>query len=403
LVVTIPCFNEPDLLASLEALWACARPDCAVEVIVVVNAPAGCSESIRRQNETSLAQGRAWASEHVDPRLRFHLLHCPDLPPKRAGVGLARKIAMDEAVRRLDDVGRTSDGIIACFDADCGCDPDYLRSLEAHFCKHPRCPACSVYFEHALAGPLKPRVYEAGAAYELHLRYYVQALRHAGFPFAFHTLGSCIAVRAEVYAEQGGMNKRQAGEDFYFLQKIIPLGGFRDLVETRVVPSPRPSDRVPFGTGKAVRAWLEHGRLDTYPLQAFLDLKLFLERVPLLRETENASECLDGLPEAVRSFLHRRDFDRALKEIRANTAAEGAFHRRFFRWFNGFEAMKFIHHARDRFYDAVRVKDEARRLLALRPDAHSGCSNSTVRELLEIFRRLDREVQFLPGPFANPG
>src|SRR5213594_3575687 len=99
-----------------------------------------------------------------------------------------------------------------------------------------------------MAGLLDPKVAEAIAAYELHLRYYVRALRYAGFPYAHHTIGSCMAVRADVYKKQGGMNKRQAGEDFYFLQKIIPLGHFTDLTETKVIPSSRPSDRVPFGT-----------------------------------------------------------------------------------------------------------------------------------------------------------
>ena len=90
---------------------------------------------------------------------------------------------------------------------------------------NPRSPGCSIYFEHPLHGPLEPKVYEAIAAYELHLRYYVQALRYAAFPYAHHTIGSSMAVRADAYAKQGGMNKRQAGEDFYFLHKIIPLGG----------------------------------------------------------------------------------------------------------------------------------------------------------------------------------
>jgi len=43
---------------------------------------------------------------------------------------------------------------------------------------------------------LSAQVYGAIAAYELHLRYYVQALRYAGFPHAHHTVGSCLAVRA---------------------------------------------------------------------------------------------------------------------------------------------------------------------------------------------------------------
>src|SRR5207249_6387595 len=106
-----------------------------------------------------------------------------------------------------------------------------------HFRENPRSPGCSIYFEHPLEGPLDARVYDAISTYELHLRYYVQALRYAGFPYAYHTFGSCMTVRADAYMEQGGMNKRKAGEDFYFLQKIISLDGFSDLTETTVIPS----------------------------------------------------------------------------------------------------------------------------------------------------------------------
>ncbi len=228
LVVVIPCFNEPDLSASLESLRACDRPGCTTEVIVVVNSRAGSSTDILARNEATLQETARWISLKSDPKLTFHLLRFPELPRKQGGVGLARKIGMDEALRRFGDVGRPR-GAIVCFDADCVCDRNYLTSIEEHFRRHPRSPGCSIYFEHPLVGPFQPQVYTAITLYELHLRYYVQALRWAGFPYAYHTIGSSMAARADAYQRQGGMNKRQAGEDFYFLQKIVSLGGFTEL------------------------------------------------------------------------------------------------------------------------------------------------------------------------------
>jgi len=95
------------------------------------------------------------------------------------------------------------------------------------------------------------------------------------------------------------MNKRQAGEDFYFLQKIIPLGHFTDLTETKVIPSSRPSDRVPFGTGKAVRDFLRDRQSWTYPLQSFLDLKQLFEQLPELFRAKDlsAAKLLDCVAE----------------------------------------------------------------------------------------------------------
>ena len=53
------------------------------------------------------------------------------------------------------------------------------------------------------------------------------------------------------------MNRKKAGEDFYFLQKLFDAGHFSECNTTRVIPSPRPSDRVIFGTGPAIREYLE--------------------------------------------------------------------------------------------------------------------------------------------------
>src|SRR6266404_825004 len=262
---------------------------------------------------------RQLVAHYRDRRFAFHLLDFPDLPLKQAGVGLARKIGMDEALHRFDEVGRLN-GIIAGYDADCRCQPNYLSAIERHFERNPQGAGCSIYFEHPLNGPLAPEVYKAVAVYELHLRYYVQALRYCGFPHAHHTLGSCMAVRADAYRKQGGMNKRKAGEDFYFLHKIVPLGGFADLTQTTVYPSPRPSDRVPFGTGKAVGDILSGRQIKTYPLEAFLDLKQLFERVPEMYRggKEGDSETLADLPLSVRGFLAEQQFANILAEICEN-------------------------------------------------------------------------------------
>jgi hypothetical protein len=396
LVVVVPCFNEPDLTGALGALWDCARPDCLVEVIVVINAPAGSSPEIFRQNERTLREATAWAAGHGDPRLRFHFLYFPELPPKQAGVGLARKIGMDEALRRLVEAGK-AEGVIAGFDADCRCEPNYLRSLERHFQEHPRTPACGIYFEHPLSGPLAPALYEGIAAYELHLRYYVQALRYAGFPYAYHTFGSGMAVRAEVYRQQGGMNRRQAGEDFYFLHKLIPLGEFSELSDTVVYPSPRSSERVPFGTGRAMRDYLGGQPLGTYPLESFLELKAFFDLAPAFYACACAEPpaLLRRLPPPLRAFLRDQRFEEALGEIRANTATEPAFRKRLFRWFDGFRAVKFINYGRDQLYGERAVVPEARQLLALvSPEKFPHPSGAPgpvdARALLGIFRELDR-------------
>ncbi|MDB6030137.1 MAG: hypothetical protein JWM16_475 [Verrucomicrobiales bacterium] len=387
LIVVIPCYNEPNLRASLEALWSCLRPGCAVEVITVINSASDASAEIVSQNQKTLDEAQRWAESRQDPRFTFHFLHCPALPPKQAGVGLARKIGMDEAARRFDAIRRPN-GVIVCFDADSLCESNYLCAIEQHFEQDPRTPGCSIYFEHPLEGDLPAQVYEAITLYELHLRYYVQALRFAGFPYAYHTIGSSMVVRANVYKKQGGMNKRQAGEDFYFLHKVIPLGGFTDLTTTRVIPSPRCSDRVPFGTGKAIGDFLESGELKTYPLEAFLDLQSLFTQVRTLGSKTFLPSSAFELPRAISSYLEEQEFGKALEEIESNTASAATFQKRFFGWFNGFQVMKFVHFARDTFYGERVIPVEARKLLELMNQPMD--ETASVRELLLRYRLADR-------------
>jgi hypothetical protein len=353
IIVVIPSYKEPGLPAALDSLWSAERPDCAVEIIVVINSSEGEAPDVLAANARSYAESLAFIQQHQDPRFQIHLLNCPDLPLKKAGVGLARKIGMDEALRRFDSLN-TSKGVIACFDADCLCDPNYFRAIENWFAD-PAKTGCAIYFEHPLAGPEPPAIYEAIQLYELHLRCHLQGLRLAGFPHAFHTIGSSMAVRADVYRKQGGMNKRQAGEDFYFLHKIIPLGGFGDLVETRVIASPRSSNRVPFGTGRAVGDYLAGRPLTTYARQSYLDLRDLFRAV----ESIHAQNQLPALPASITAFLVQEQFELALKELRTNSATLINFRKRFFTWFDGFQAMKFLHFARDNFYPNQPVQLES--------------------------------------------
>ncbi|MBW8051767.1 MAG: glycosyltransferase family 2 protein [Cytophagales bacterium] len=263
IVIVIPCFYEPGLTKALQSLYNCDRPCCDVEVIIVVNSPEDSPKDVLEQNIRTIREANAWILKHIDKKLRFHILHFPELPPKHAGVGLARKIGMDEAVSRLEQSPAKWRGhalIIVNFDADCLCEKNYLKSIESHFKNNPQTPACSIYYEHPLDNLESGSDLVGITKYELFLRYYVIALRYSGFPYAYYTIGSCMAVRSDVYQKQGGMNRRQAGEDFYFLQKIIQLGNFTELTATTVYPSSRRSTRVPFGTGKAIS-----GRMSASP------------------------------------------------------------------------------------------------------------------------------------------
>ena len=383
MVVVIPCCNEPHLLLSLMALKRCQAPACDVEVIVVVNDAENAPPVVKAQNQKTYEQAHKWAQQNSHSQLRFLIHYEAAMAKKHAGVGLARKIGMDEACFRFAKCGK-EDGIIVCFDADSRCDDNYLREIHRHFNEHPDCPACSIYFKHPLDGAdFEPAVYQAIARYELHLRYYIRVQRWAGIPHACQTIGSAMAVRSKAYQQQGGMNRRKAGEDFYFLHKFIPLEGFAELHSTRVIPSPRPSDRVPFGTGKAINKILKSkGLFFTYHPEGFRQLRKFLRQ-----NLCNTPPQQLNLPPLTGEFLALQNFAAKWSEIKSHTATEKTFWQRFFRWFDAFMVMKYAHFVRNNGYPDLPVEEAAAWLL--QESGQPACPSSA-SELLILFREMDK-------------
>lgn len=382
MVIVIPCCNETTLINSLQALKTCNLPQNLVEVIVVINASENAEEEVLEQNHKTYLEATKWITINQAEALKFYLIQEDSLPKKHAGVGLARKIGMDEAVRRFEAVNNHS-GVIVCFDADSLCEPNYLVEIERHFNQNPKTPACSIHFEHPIEGEdYSNEIYNGITQYELHLRYYKNGLSYAGLPYAFHTIGSSMAVRSSAYQKQNGMNKRKAGEDFYFLQKLIPLGGFTEIKTTKVIPSPRVSDRVPFGTGRAMQEWLigNDDEMLSYNIQSFKDLKNFVEQVPNLYEDAKVE-----FPKSVTAFLVTIDFEENLKKIKANATSVNHFTKLFFNWFNAFKTLKYMHFARDNFYSDITISEASNALL----NVMNIKKENSISELLFRYRELD--------------
>jgi hypothetical protein len=412
IAVTIPVYNESGLERCLDSLFRRTLPgELRAEVLILVNAPASAPREVLEQNQKTFYEARNWIRGHHHPSIDFHLLIDQTFAKKDAGVGTARKILMDEAVRRFNRVGNPV-GILASMDADAVVEPNYLEALLEHFGSgNSPVEGCSISFAHPLSveeaiqsglmdattalEELTPGIIDAVIQYELHLRYYVQAVRSTGFPNAFHTVGSAFAVRADAYCMEGGMSRRQGGEDFYFIQKVSQRGYYSDCTTTRVIPSPRPSDRVPFGTGPVVRRLLkEGGKLNTYDPRLFTILGDFINGLEGVysEDPEKRETWMRSLNPLLLQFLNSQEFESGLQEILANSASYPAFRKRFWRWFNMFRIMKFLHFAREHGYPDIPVgKAATELLLQIRPEMIDPSeAENNLRYLLELYRKLDR-------------
>lgn len=391
IVVVIPAFDEPSISALLDSLNSCYVPQCRVEIIIVVNAPENASVESLRNNNQCIKNIIDW-KKTSNSFFRLYSFDAGQAPLKRWGVGLARKTGMDEALRRFSIINRP-DGVIVCLDADCRVEKNYFMAIYEELLLKKGRKACSIYFEHPLLGTEFPeRIYRYIVQYELHLRYFIRGLLYTGYPDAFHTVGSAIAVKADQYMKAGGMNRRQAGEDFYFVQKLVQLGGYFSLASTTVYPSPRESCRVPFGTGIMIAKLIGEGsgHLLTYNLSAFSELKELFNISQELYNTGKgvSADHYDDMPSGVKSFIGRQEWSGKVAEIRENTSSAESFRKRFFSWFNTFRIVKYMNHVHNGMYEKQTVSKSACDLL----NAMSiGYHSEDAEELLILFRELDRQ------------
>ena len=370
IIVVVPAYNEPGITKLLDSLANCTEPECKVEVIIVINAPDDATGENIENNKKSIINTESWKKINSNIFFRLFVFEVEHHFIGGWGVGLARKTGMDEAVRRFNSIDKP-DGIILNLDADCTVEKNYFLAVSNELLKKDNLAACSIYFEHPLSGNNYPdTIFKYITLYELHLRYYFQGLAYSGFPYVFHTVGSAIAVKALAYIKAGGMNRKQAGEDFYFIQKLVPAGGYFNLNSTTVYPSPRASSRVPFGTGASIGK-LSSDRSSTfltYNMLAFRELRTFFELTDVFFKCspEQLNEHFNLIPQGLRLFLDQKEWIDKMIEVKNNTSGIESFKKRFYVWFNMFRVVKYLNYVHLDFFEKKPVDSSASELLEIR-------------------------------------
>jgi hypothetical protein len=387
--IVIPCYDEPDLISTLQSLKQCALPQEQVKVLVIINQSETESERVLTHNQNTYSQATKWAKLNSTSELNFEIQQ-HTLAAKHAGVGLARRRGMDTAADYFLHQ-QNHNGVIVCLDADCTVAKNYLVEIEKHFERYPQTPAASIYYEHDLDACDSEENYTAILNYELYLRYYIEGLRYTNYPFAYHTIGSSMAVRAGVYKKQGGMNKRKAGEDFYFLHKIMPLGNFTEINTTTVYPSSRASHRVPFGTGKAVNDWFNQKEkvFTTYHPEIFEEVKQLIESIKNADRSINFSEWGGELSKQLKEFITQIKGEEAFIKAQQNAATEESLKKRWMTWWDGFKVLKLVHFLRDKQYPNTTLQAAAITLLTKNKKAVN--DNQSLYDLLMFYREIQRK------------
>ncbi len=345
--VVIPALAESAHLFDTLRSLAANPPDLLSRflVLVVVNHREDAPQGDKEDNLETLKRLAALDTELAPLRLGWVDVASPglEMPAKAGGVGLARKIGLDLALTRLNFTAQNP--LLICLDADTLVEPSYLPALGRHF-RHATCGGAVIPFCHRPGESAEQQL--AIDRYELFLRSYVLGLALAGSPYAFHTVGSAMACTASAYIRMGGMNRRPAAEDFYFLQQLHRTAGVEQLRGTMVHPSPRPSHRVPFGTGRSIsRTLLEDpDSVLFYQPECYRTLGDWLkiatgspdrEAVAMLAEAAVVSPHLA-------EYLEGAGFTGIWEGLRKNHREAKALCSAFHGWFDGLKTMKLIHH-----------------------------------------------------------
>jgi len=194
---------------------------------------------------------------------QFHL-------KENEGVGRARKVPADLAL------GLWHKGILKSefhrqTDADVKVPLDYFSS------ELKNSDVAATYPYTHTQGELNDDEFKALLHYEKWLASYCEGLEYAESPYCYWALGSTLFFRLSAYEKIRGFPNVRAGEDFHFLSKLRKLGLITRLKEPVLEIRGRHSDRVPFGTGKALENMKENKKTYAlYPKQVFEDLKKVL-------------------------------------------------------------------------------------------------------------------------------
>ena len=350
-VLSVPVFDEPeDFLCRIFKQCNCDD----ILVIAVVNTPDNATpqQVVRtRQTLTALQSG----TPAVDPLALTSVAVAADRQvrtliinrtaeraiPTRQGVGLARKIGADIALQ-LYAKKIVDDPRMFMTDADVRLPAGYFDAIQDD-------SGTVLYpFRHVANDPV---LLAKAQLYELHIRYYAWALRRAGSPYAFPSLGSTIAVHAQAYVKVRGIPKRNAAEDFYFLNKLAKVAPVTVISEPEIEIDSRLSERVPFGTGPALRKMTElQMPYASYNISSFEVLKQTLSRL-----TDFATHNRWSRVAATEQLLQQLGWQTFMQKARDHYPPGQQRLRMVHEWFDGFRTLRFIHLLRTQFPDQPLV------------------------------------------------
>lgn len=281
--------------------------------------------------------------------------------PIKQGVGLARKIGCDLACA-LFAAKRLTNPWVYSTDADAVLPEAYFR----HRVRKERVSAEIFEFHHLNDGS---DIAHATQLYESAIKYYRQGLAWAGSAYAVYTLGSTLVFNLSAYCQVRGFPKRAGAEDFYLINKLAKVSplNFNPLID--IALQSRVSERVPFGTGPAIKNILDLERPGEeyvyYNPQVFIGLKEWLKflsdsfKAYFFSDNSSSEYLLEKCKTLKPELLAAAEyigFDGWIKHLLKQCKNPESYDKNIHQWFDAFQTLKFIHYLQANYYPPQALK-----------------------------------------------
>jgi hypothetical protein len=322
-------------------------------LIVVVNSPIAASASWQSKNNIFIKQLKCKSNSICQlssdcDLLKFDGFNDVILVDKNCegqqlnpdyGVGLARKIGCDMALWFYTK-GWIKYPWVFSTDADVILPADYFIFVSP---KQGKYSAIALDFKH-ISDDTELTRYQY--YYDFKIRYYHAGISYAGSAYDYIPLGSCLIVDFKCYAQVRGFPKKNAGEDFYLLNKLAKIKPVNFDQHNPVMQiRSRFSDRVPFGTGPALNKIKKLHSIDEYHYyhpQCFIQLRNWMVYLNSLWydgalhiEAPQSNELL-----ALFDFFKCQNvFTKSSKQISSEKRWQDFVHQ----WFDSFKTLKAVH------------------------------------------------------------
>ena len=256
------------------------------------------------------------------------------------GVGLARKIGSDIALKYYY-AGKIKYPWIFSTDADVVLPGHYFFQVGQF---NPSSSAIVLDFEHYSDDE---HLSKLQFYYDFKIRYYHAGITFAGSSYDYIPLGSTLIASMLCYAQVRGFPKKNAGEDFYLLNKLAKIKSVSYCnVDSVVKIKSRFSNRVPFGTGPAllkINALVDINQYKYYHPKCFILLKKWLHFLHNMWKNNqlNIKSPNDGSISALYDYLGcNNTFEKCKHQITSKTRWTQFVHQ----WFDAFKTLKAVHY-----------------------------------------------------------